>query len=58
MKKFIPTIIRVILTLALCYGAYTETGIWTAIFLFLLFLSIEFATIMIRKMVQFENNQS
>ena len=33
--------IRWVLTLGLIYGAYTETGIWTAISLLLIFLSIE-----------------
>lgn len=38
------TVIRVLFTLAFIYGAYTETGIWTAICLFLIFLAIEVMT--------------
>ena len=34
-------IIRLILTLALLYGVYTETGIWTTIALALIALSLE-----------------
>ncbi len=34
-------VIRVILTLALIYGAYTETGIFTALSLFLIFSALE-----------------
>ncbi|MBI2758775.1 MAG: hypothetical protein HYX49_08865 [Chloroflexi bacterium] len=34
-------VIRAILTLALIYGAYTETGIFTALSLLLIFVSIE-----------------
>jgi len=34
-------IIRFILTLALIYGAYTETGVFTALSLFLIFVAIE-----------------
>lgn len=34
-------IIRFILTLALVYGAYTETGVFTALSLLLIFVSIE-----------------
>ncbi len=34
-------IIRGLLTLLLCYGAYTETGIFTAISFVLIFLGIE-----------------
>lgn len=33
--------IRVILTLALIYGAYTETGIFTALSLLLIYIAIE-----------------
>ena len=40
MKK-IPIIIRIILTLLLVYGIYTETGIWTALSLFLVFVGME-----------------
>ena len=34
-------VIRVILTLALVYGDYTETGIFTALSLFLIFSALE-----------------
>ena len=40
MKK-IPVIIRIILTPLLIYGVYGETGIWTALSLFLIFIAIE-----------------
>lgn len=34
-------LIRIILTLLLIYGVYTETGIWTALSIFLIALSME-----------------
>ena len=34
-------VIRAILTLALIYGAYTETGIFTALSLLLIFVALE-----------------
>lgn len=34
-------IIRAVLTLGMIYGAYTETGVWTACSLFLTALAIE-----------------
>ena len=34
-------VIRFILTLALIYGAYTETGVFTALSLLLIFVAIE-----------------
>ena len=37
----IPHIIRAALTLLLIYGAYTETGVWTALNLLGIWLSIE-----------------
>lgn len=40
MKK-IPIIIRIILTLLLIYGVYLETGIWTTLSLFLIFVGME-----------------
>ena len=30
--KTITTIIRISLSIGLCYGIYTETGIWTTLF--------------------------
>ena len=33
--------IRIIFSLALCVGVYTETGIFTAISIFLIFLGLE-----------------
>ncbi len=38
------SIIRFILTLALIFGVYTETGHWTALSLFLVFFYIEIST--------------
>ena len=38
------TIIRIMLTLFLIYGAYTETGKWTALNLFLIMFYIEAKT--------------
>jgi hypothetical protein len=38
----VKKIIRIFLTLLLIYGVYTETGIWTAISLFLIMIGIEF----------------
>ena len=49
MKK-IPLIIRTILTLLLLCGVYTETGKWTTISLFLIFLAIEIYGYLIEKM--------
>ena len=40
-KGNMQRLIRIILTLALVYGAYTETGIWTSICLLLITTSIE-----------------
>ena len=37
----IQKIIRYALTLLIIYGAYTETGMWTALSLFLIFMSME-----------------
>ncbi len=48
MKK-IQTIIRIILTLALIYGVYTEAGIWTAVSLGLIFAGFEVITILINR---------
>jgi len=38
------TIIRCVLTTALIFGVYAETGIWTALSLFLIFIYIEVDT--------------
>jgi len=40
-KKKCQGIIRFVLTLALVYGAYTETGKWTALSFLLVFIAIE-----------------
>ncbi len=48
MKK-ISTIIRIILTLALVFAVYTETGIWTAVSLGLIFAAFEAQTILVNK---------
>ena len=50
MKK-IPIIIRIILTLLMIYGAYTETGKWTASILFLIFIAIEINGHLIRRLI-------
>lgn len=42
MKKWIQSIGRYILSMALLYGIYTETGIWTTIALALIMVSHEF----------------
>ena len=42
-------IIRIILTLALIYGAYTETGVFTALSLFLIFVAIEAKGFLIKR---------
>ena len=42
-------IIRWILTIALIYGVFTETGIFTAISMFLIFVSMELMGIMKKK---------
>jgi len=44
MKTITTTVIRCILTLALLYGVYTETGIWTTLSLFLIFVGFEVAS--------------
>ena len=42
MKRvWIPRIIRFVLTLALIYGAYTETGLWTGLNLLGIFIAFE-----------------
>ena len=42
--KMIVFIIRWVLSIALIYGAYAETGKWTALCLLLIFISIEMLT--------------
>lgn len=49
MRK-IPIISRIILTLLLIYGVYTETGMWTALSLFLVFVGIEIQGYLIGKL--------
>jgi len=41
MKMNITNIIRFILSIAILYGVFTETGIWTTISLFLILLKFE-----------------
>ena len=43
MKQYInaKTIVRFVLSLALIFGVYVETGFWTALSLFLIFIYIE-----------------
>ena len=48
-SKVIIRVIRWILTLVLVYLAYTETGIWTGICLFLIMISIELLSYVITK---------
>lgn len=48
-KKVIPVTIRIILTLLLIWGAYTETGKWTALCLLLIFMAIEALSLAINK---------
>jgi len=47
----IGRIIGIILSLLLIYGAYTETGIWTAISLLLIYVGIELRSAVIRKII-------
>ena len=39
---------RLLLSLALIYGVYTETGIWTALFALLVTISLEFTALLFR----------
>lgn len=43
------TLIRIILSLLLCWGVYTETGIWTTLAILLSFLGSEITAILIKK---------
>lgn len=43
------TIIRILLSLLLCWGVYTETGSYTAISFFLIFIAIEVLILIERK---------
>ena len=45
----ITLIIRGILTLAMIYGAYTETGIWTALCLLGIWIAIEALNIITKR---------
>jgi hypothetical protein len=45
----ITTIIRIFLTVALLYGVYTETGIWTTTSLFLTAIGLELAGYIVSK---------
>jgi len=42
-------IIRLTLTLGVLYGVYTETGIWTALALFLVSITLELQSITLRR---------
>jgi len=44
-KRLIISVIRYILTMALLYGVYTETGIWTTGAFLLIFISSELITV-------------
>ena len=49
MKKLIISVIRYILTMALLYGIYTETGIWTTIAFLLIVIAHEQVELGLRK---------
>ena len=51
-------VIRSILTLGLIYAVYTETGIWTAISMFLIFLGMGIYGYVIKKLfrIYLKNN--
>jgi len=48
----IQKIIRYVLTLLIIYGAYTETGMWTALSLFLIFMGMEINGYLIGKVIR------
>lgn len=48
----IANVIRWGLTIVLIYGVFTETGIWTAISLTLLFLGIEVGSYNLRTLIK------
>lgn len=50
MKK--TTIIRLIMSLALVYGVFTETGVWTAVSIFLMFVKAEVIAILFKKLLE------
>lgn len=43
-------LVRILLTIALLFGVYSETGIWTTIAFALVFLGIELVTFTMRRM--------
>lgn len=45
----LTTLIRIIVTLALVYGVYTETGKWTAISILIIFAGFEGAGMLVKK---------
>ncbi len=49
LVKYLPEIIRISLSLWLCYGVYTETGIFTAPFAVLVTITFELQGPMIKK---------
>ena len=53
--KLIRFIIRIGLSLLLLYGVYTETGIWTAISMFLCFVALEAHSFILNNKEIFEN---
>lgn len=53
--KWIVFIVRWILGLLLIYGAYTETGVWTAIILFLAMVGIEANTALHKRHRRFDH---
>ena len=53
MKAKVITIIRVTLGLALVYGVYTETGIFTAILSILILVGSEMMTLTLSKLAKY-----
>lgn len=48
----LKTIIRLMLTAALCYGVYTETGVWTTIAIVLTSVAHEMEGCLLKKIKQ------
>jgi hypothetical protein len=46
-----PTIIRIILTILLLVGVYSETGIWTTVAMTLICISKELTALFLRRQV-------
>lgn len=52
MKPKITDMIRWVANVALLYGVYTETGVWTVIAITLGLLGIEITTILLRRLLK------